>query len=74
MCIYAQNGVEMDGGSVHKSAKKAKMGVGGQARAGGWDGPGRGYKAMGNNRDRYLMVGECAGSRLMAKNGLKKRK
>ena len=32
--------------SVHKLSKKAKMGAGGKAEAGGWNGPGREWRAL----------------------------
>ena len=45
------------------------MGVG----AGGWDESGRGQKALINNVNGCVMVGEGAGSRGMTINDLKKR-
>jgi hypothetical protein len=37
------------------------MGAGGQAGAGGWDGPGSKWRALINNSNGYKMVGESAG-------------
>jgi hypothetical protein len=60
--------------SVHKLSKKAKMGAGGKAGAGGWNGPGREWRALKSNGNGCGMMGEGTGSRGMAKKGPKKRK
>jgi len=39
------------------------MGAGGQAGAGEWDGPGRGWRALKNDGNGCTLVGEDAGSR-----------